>query len=143
MTEIVLAGTDFEQILKNPDAHSGKQIAICLDEINRLNEQVREYKLKLQHILIKKMVEDHATKLIYKSLGEEEKTVTLGNGKVDCTVKNLDSVWMDHGGDPSEIGDYKFVPSWSKAKNVKKLGGWQAEIIDKVFVESEKKLKID
>jgi hypothetical protein len=57
--------------------------------------------------------------------------------------KGGESKYAAAGFSPDEIGGYVFKPSWSKAKEARKLGGDKQLVIDEIFTEGKPSLTIE
>jgi hypothetical protein len=114
--------------LPNPDKYPLVDCAKVLDEINYRIESLSKAKKNLKDSIISRMKADNATILPYG-----DKLFRLALGKIVPT-KGLEEDWIKAGFELLEVGDFVFKPFWSKAKEVKKLGGKKAELIDQYFV---------
>jgi len=126
--EIKKEYTNIQNIALNPDEFS---LDVCVDTFSYLDtqiEQLSKLKKNLKDNIISRMKKNNATIIPYGN-GE----IRLVPGKIVPT-KGLEEEWSAEGFIALEVGDYVFKPSWSKAKEVKKLGGKKSEIIDKYFV---------
>lgn len=136
-------GINIFEIAKSPAQYPEELKSAALDIVkNNMLKILRDCKTRLELSIINGMTKDEATKLKFIGIDKEEKTLTLQTGKIDCKEKTIDKIYENNGFDPLEIGEYVFKPSWTKAKEARKLGGKKKELIDKYFAEGEKRLTI-
>jgi len=138
----ILSGINLHDIVNNKEI-SDEIIIAAIDRLNDYSKQLRDAKTLLQGRIIERMKYDNATKLPFISSDGLEKIATLSSGKIECNNKNADKLYAEKGFNTLEIGDYIFRPSWSKAKEARKVGGENQKIIDDLFKSGEPHLKID
>ena len=135
-------GQTLQDVAMNPGNYPVEILAAYIDATGEVTRQIREAKIMLEANLLKRMESDNATKLMFKSVDGRDLIATRKKGAVKCEVKDADEVVKSHGFDPIQIGDYKFSPSWSKAKEARKLGGDIQLIIDEMFKEQRESITI-
>jgi hypothetical protein len=142
-----LGGIDVNQLLTRKD-HDGNYLygkekcSIALEELMTLDRKVYEYKIALQRRIIQDMKNEGATKFAYKSLDGTERIVSIKKGPIKAINRDVDNVYMQSGYDSNEIGHYEFKPELRKINEIKKFGGEKAELLKKLFIESEEKLEV-
>ncbi|MFA5423950.1 MAG: hypothetical protein WC374_08850 [Phycisphaerae bacterium] len=137
-----IEGQTLQDVAMNPDNYPEEIVAAYMDAVNMVNQQLREAKIQLEANILKRMTNDNATKMIFKSIDGCELVATRKKGAVKCEARDADEVMKQHGFQPGMIGDYKFVPSWSKAKEASKLGGDIQVLIDDMFKEQKESITI-
>ena len=139
---ILSTAIKIQDIIDSPEKYDEETKAAGLLTIKLFLSRLYESKKIIEGRLIESMDADGATKLKFLLDGEEH-IATLTAGKIDCKNKTADKVYKSAGFEPLEIGSYKYEPSWTKAKNARKLGGDKQRIIDQLFTAGEKILKIE
>lgn len=134
-------GIDLREVINNPANFPDEVQAAAIDLITDWSRQIREAKVRLEGHLTATMKADNATKMVFISVSGEEKTATLGKGKMEA-CKAADKMYKKYGFPPEEIGEWEFKPSWSKAKEARKFGGDKQLVIDEIFQEGKEKLII-
>lgn len=137
-----IKGQTLQDVMMNPDKYPPEIIAAYADAVQAVSGQIREARTILEAHLLNKMVEDNATKLIFKSIDGRELIATKKSGQVKCEKKNIDEIFKSAGFDPLTIGNYKFDPSWTKAKEIRKLGGDLQKLIDELFIKGRDSITI-
>lgn len=135
-------GQTLQDVSMNPDKYPVEIVAAYIDAVNMVNQQLREAKIQLEANLLKRMDDDNATKMIFKSIDGRELVATRKKGAVKCDAKDADEIVKAHGFDPLTIGKYEFKPSWSKANEAWKLGGDLQVLIDDLFKEGRESITI-
>lgn len=138
--QLTIADISIEDIVKHPDNYPDELIGVSIDALKRIKKDIYEAMLILENHLVNKMTEDEATKMMFKDIDGNPQIITIKAGKTECKEKNADLIYKKAGFDPLEIGTFKFKPSWSKAKEARKFGGYKKEIIDQLFVEGKRGL---
>ncbi len=136
--ELITKQTD--DIILNPDNFPEEQVAAEISRLKNINYRIWEAQKKLENNLIERMEKEGATKLPIINEQGQGMTITLKPGKRECKDKQVEDIYKGAGFDPLEIGKYEFVPSWSRAKKVRKLGGYKKDLIDELFKENKKTL---
>ena len=124
---------DLEFIAKNVRNLPEEVVCAALEYGKTKASQLREINTLLEGVIVEKMKADNATKMIFKNTSGQEMIATLKTGSVKCDSKDPDIIYQEQGFDPLEIGEYIFKPSWSKAKEARKLGGNKQIVIDNLF----------
>lgn len=142
MDEIQIAGIKIRDILQHPGDYPEEIVVVALQQTKDVLSNLSECKKRLEGNLIARMEEDDATNIVFKDINGNDRRAVLKSGKVDCSVKDADIKYSEKGFDPKEIGEWIFKPSWTKAKEAKKLGGLKKAIIEKLFKEGPKGVTI-
>ena len=137
----VLEGITLEQILSDPEMQEEIVIA-AIDVLTEASRQLREAKMVLTGRILAKMKADNATKMLFVGRDGEQKVATRTNGSMGCSNKYADEAYKAAGFDPLEIGKYVFEPSWTKAKEARKVGGLKQQTIDSLFQAESEYIKI-
>jgi len=124
---------DLEFIAKNVRNLPEEVVCAALEYGKTKASQLREINTLLEGVIVEKMKADNATKMIFKNTSGQEMIATLKTGSVKCDSKDPDIIYQEQGFDPLEIGEYIFKPSWSKAKEARKLGRNKQIVIDNLF----------
>ena len=124
---------DLEFIAKNVRNLPEEVVCAALEYGKTKASQIREINTLLEGVIIEKMKADNATKMVFKNTAGQEMIATLKTGSVKCDAKDPDITYQEQGFDPLEIGEYVFKPSWSRAKEARKLGGNKQIAIDNLF----------
>jgi hypothetical protein len=132
---------EIADVIENPRGYPEEMVAATLDMIINLSRVLRESKVRLEGHLISMMKSENATKLKIIAFDKAERMVTLKAGQVKAD-KDADNIYKNNGFDPLEIGEYVFKPSWSKAKEARKLGGPKQTIIDEIFKQDDPSIEI-
>jgi hypothetical protein len=135
-------GQTLMDVCMNPDSYPEEIVAAYMDAVVSVSQQIREARVMLEANLLKRMNADNATKMMFKSIDGRELVATKKKGAVKCESKDADEIVKSHGFQPGMIGDYKFSPSWSKAREARKLGGDIQVIIDDLFKEQKESITI-
>lgn len=135
-------GITLQDVTMNPDKYEPEVQAAFFDAVKSVQAQLREAQQILEAHLLKTMTDENATKLIFKSMGGQELVATRKKGAVKCDAKNADEIIKAAGHDPLAIGTYEYKPSWTKAKEHRKLGGDIQVIIDDLFKEGKESISI-
>jgi|GEM_PF-1537982 len=141
--ERTIQGLDIDDVICNPSAYEPEIVLAVIDSANDIARQVREVKMRLEGDILIRMKKEGATKWTFKDINGEERRATLKKGPMKCELKEADENYRMFGFDPLEIGEYVFKPSWSKAKEARKVGGEKQQIIDTMFVEGKESIFID
>lgn len=142
MNELQISGIDLKAIKENPSNYPEEVVAAALTLCKKYMADLYETKVRLEGNIINRMTEDGATKLIYKDVSGDDKTITLSAPKMECKEKQADIAYKAAGFDPIEIGSFEFKPSWTKAKQAEKFGGAKKEIINKLFQAGKRGITI-
>ncbi len=137
-----IKGQTLKDVIMRPDNYPVEIVAAYMDAILAVSAQIREARIILEAHLLNKMAVEGATKLLFKSIDGRAMIATRKNGPVKCEIKNADEVIKDAGFDPLIIGNYKFDPSWTKAKEIRKLGGDIQKIVDELFIKKNDTISI-
>jgi hypothetical protein len=135
-------GATLQDVAMKPEAYPAEIKGAYLDVIKAMKSQLREVEQIIEAHLLTEMVHDNATKMVFKSIDGRDMVATRKKGAVKCESKDADEQYKASGFNPLEIGDYKFSPSWTKAKEARKLGGDKQLIIDEMFKESKESITI-
>lgn len=135
-------GQTLADVMMNPDNYPDEILAAYVDVTIAMSAQIREARTIIEANLLKRMNDDNATKMMFKGIDGRDLVATRKKGAVKCEAKDADEQVKAHGFDPLMIGDYKFSPSWSKAKEARKLGGDMQIIIDDMFKEGRESITI-
>jgi len=138
----VLSGITLNDVLSDPEA-SDEIVVAAVDVLNDMSRQLRDAKTLLQGRIIERMTKDNATKLPFIASGGVQKVATLKSGSMECKRDDADEFYKQNGFDPLEIGKYIFEPSWTKAKEARKMGGTKQLAIDELFKAGNSSIKID
>ena len=130
-------------MLANPGNYPEEVVGAAIEFMQSASREINEKKRILEQNLVSRMEKDEATKMVILDYQGNERVVTLMSGKVDCKAKNADEVYREKGFDPLEIGEFVYKPSWSKAKQARKIGGEKKKVIDNLFKAGNKYLKFD
>ena len=130
-----LKDIEFNLVFIAQNAHNLPEeiIAAALEYGKTKASQLRDLNQLMEIRLSEKMKAENATKLVFKNTAGQEMIATLKTGSVKCDSKDPDIIYQEQGFDPLEIGEYVFKPSWSKAKEHRKLGGQKQIVIDNLF----------
>ena len=134
-------GISLRDVINTPAEYNDEVLGAAIETLNEYSRQLREAKVRLEGHLAHSMKQDGATKLIFMSADGSQRKLTLNKGKMEAST-DADEIYKKHGFDPLEIGEYKYVASWSKAKEARKLGGEKQLVIDEIFKEGKEKLTI-
>jgi hypothetical protein len=143
LQKIKVGGIDVKKIAKNHSEYPEEVVAAAIEATKQIANQAYEIKKTLEFYLAKRLTDSNATKLPFINIDGVEMVVTLKSGKWDCKAKDVDEIYKKNGFDPIEIGKYVFKPSWTQAKEVRKLGGKKQELIDNFFKQDEPKIDIE
>ena len=135
-------GITLQEVTMNPEKYDPEVQASFFDAVKAVRAQLREAEMILEAHILDNMNKDNATKLIFKGMDGRELVATRKKGADRCGAKEADEIMKKNGFQPGMIGDYKFSPSWSKAKEARKLGGDIQLIIDEMFKESKETIVI-
>ena len=139
---IKINNIELHDIVKNPSQYPEELVFAAFDLIIEMGRQVNDAKLRTSQYLKGKMISENATKFNFIGLDGREKLATLKSGTVECKRKDADIVYQKHGFRPEEIGEYKFCPIWSMAKEARKHGGEKQLIIDELFKSREPSIEL-
>lgn len=137
-----IKGQTLQDVIMRPENYPVEIVAAYMDAVLAVSAQIRQARMILEAHLLNKMADDNATKLIFKSITGLEMIATKKSGPIKCETKNADEVIKAAGFDPLTIGNYKFDPSWTKAKEIRKLGGDIQKIIDELFIKKNDTISI-
>ena len=140
--QVDIAGEQVKKIVEHPDNYPDEMLAVAIDVVNNMARQIREAKLILEAHLVKRMKDENATKMPIIGLQGKEQVATRKKGSFKCDSKDADVIFQNYGFDPTSIGDYVFKPSWTKAKEARKLGGDMQLLIDEFFKEGKESITI-
>lgn len=138
----ILPSISLDSIMADPETPDEVVIA-AVDVLSEMSRQIYEAKTVLQGRILAKMKMDNATKMSFVGRDGSQKIATLKSGTMECKRDDADEFYKQQGFDPSEIGTYKYVPSWSKAKEARKVGGIKQLAIDELFKPGNTSLKIE
>ena len=141
MKYLKLAGNDISEIAQCPENFPAELVAVAYERLKAIKSELTDYIITIEQNIISRMEEDGATKLMYMD-NDKANVITLKPGAISCKAKNADEVYQQAGFQPLEIGSYEFKPSWTKAKEARKIGGEKQKIIDALFTEGRKTLNI-
>lgn len=127
----------FETIDNCPLELKASIYELLVDMTRKLYDRKKFIEMKI----ISEMQKENATKEIFISRDGSKKTIILKT-ETPKPDKTLLSKWTDSGFNISDLGEFEFRPSWSKAKEQRKFGGDKQKIIDEIFVGNVKKLII-
>ncbi|HNR88554.1 MAG TPA: hypothetical protein PKM65_09470 [Spirochaetota bacterium] len=130
--EIIHVSDDIRDVIACPANYPDEMIATALDYLADVSSHMRELKTRLEGTLVMKMQSGGATKLVFKAINGQEKVATMRSGTPKPS-KDAETLYVNSGFDPLEIGKYKFEASWSMAKNARKFGGEKQRVIDQIF----------
>ena len=133
LLNISIGADTLRAICDNPSAYPEEMISAAIVVVKDMASQIREARTHLEGVLIEKMKTENATKLKFIGVDGRDYTATMKAGSMECDDKSADVTYQNEGFDPLEIGSYVFKPSWSKAKEVRKLGGNKQLLIDEFF----------
>ncbi len=139
--EIIIQNDDLDNLAKNAKDLPEEVLGVSIEQLSQAISVLVEYKRTFEYNLIKKMEDDQATKMKFQNHSGAMKTATLVKGSMNA-VKDAFDLYKQSGFDPGEIGDMVFKPKWSKAKEAAKLGRAKSDIINKIFYEGKKFIKI-
>lgn len=137
----VLSGINLKDIIADPNTPD-EVCAAAVTVLDDMARQIREAKTLIAGRLTEHMTSENATKLKFRGPNGDDLVVTLKTGATKCEAKDADERYRQYGFDPLEIGSYKFEPSWSKAKEARKLGGDKQLIIDELFKAGKPSIEI-
>lgn len=139
---IEIGGITLRDVAMSPEKYPDEILAAYIDVSKSMTAQIREAQQIMEANLLKRMDDENATKLVFKNLDGAEMMATRKKGSVKCEAKNADEIMKANGFDPLAIGEYKFSPSWTKAKEARKLGGEMQVVIDDLFKEGRESIMI-
>jgi len=140
MNDIIKFENNEIDIIKNPENYPVETVGIVYLKIKKLNSNIYETQKKLEHFIFNNMIADNATKMILKE-NNNNIEFNIVNGKV-AFKDGIDVELAMNGFDPNKYGKFEYIPSWTKIKEARKLGGELKEIIDEFIIDCEKKLSI-
>ena len=138
----VLSGLTLNDVINDLEAPD-EVVGAAVDVLNDMSKRLRDAKMVLQGRLIDRMTKENATKFPFVSSTGIQKIATLKAGAMECDRDDADEFYTQNGFDPHEIGKYVFEPSWSKAKEARKMGGTKQLAIDELFKLGKPSLKIE
>jgi hypothetical protein len=142
LAEVKLSQETLKDIAERPGEYPIEMVGAALDVIRDMSSQLFEAKKRLEGHIIADMQAENATKMQIIGQDGERKVITLKKGKVDME-RGAESKYAVAGFPLDEIGEYVFKPSWTKAKEARKLGGEKQLIIDEIFTEGKPSLTIE
>jgi hypothetical protein len=133
---------DLRDIVDDPGAYEIEAVGAALDVLADMSRQLYDAKKRVEGHVLEYMKRENASKLVIMGQAGQKKIVTLKKGSMDME-KGGESKYAAAGFSPDEIGGYVFKPSWSKAKEARKLGGDKQLVIDEIFTEGKPSLTIE
>jgi hypothetical protein len=138
----LLTGLTLDDVVKDIDAPD-EIILAAVDVLSEMSRKIYEAKTLLQGRIIERMQRDNATKMPFVAQDGITKICTLKPGSMESKMPDADIYYKEQGFDPLEIGAYVYKPSWTKAKEMRKMGGVKQLAIDEIFKAGSPTLKID
>jgi hypothetical protein len=142
LAEVKLSQETLKDIAERPGEYPIEMVGAALDVISEMSRQLYEAKTRLSGHILSDMVAENATKMQIVGQDGERKVITLKKGKMDME-RGAESKYAAAGFPLDEIGEYVFKPSWTKAKEQRKLGGVKQLVIDEIFTEGKPSLTIE
>jgi hypothetical protein len=144
INDLIPKNFPFQEIISHPENYPQEMKAAVLDIIKYMEAQIKEAKTIVTGNIIEEMQKENATKILFKGIDGKEKVATLKMPSKKLSSKFKDSKVLEeyikkNGFTPEQLGSYEFVPfSWSKMKEIRKLGGEIQALIDELYVEEGK-----
>ena len=133
LLNISIGPAELRAICENPSTYPEELLGAALNVVKDMQAQLREAKIHVEGVLLEKMQKENASKLPFIGVDGKNYMATVKSGAVECKDKTADMAYQNAGFDPREIGEYIFKPSWTKAKEARKLGGEKQLLIDELF----------
>ena len=141
LQRIQLADVDIQDIVEHPGEYPIELVGATMDVINDMSRQLREAKLRIEGHIVEDMQSENATKIDIIGHDGLAKTITLKKGSIQAS-RDVEEKYLDAGFPLTDIGEYVFKPSWTKAKESRKYGGKKQMVIDEIFRHGRNGLKI-
>jgi hypothetical protein len=130
-------------IAKNPAAYQPEVKAAALSTLKQMKAQIRDIEIMIASNVIHEMVQENATKILFKDTAGEDHTLTLKSApkKLNPGIKTVEEFAIENGF-PNLI-ETKVIPvSWSECKELRKQGGKIQEVIDRLYIEGSPTVEI-
>ena len=142
---VQVQGVTLRDMASNPTQYNDETLAAGIEVIKRIEAQTREMKAAISAVLIGKMQEDNATKLLFLDVDGAERTATLKTPPKEINKKIGDvSLFVEQNGfKPEMFGNYEYVPhKWSVIKELRKQGGNVQLVCDELYVDGKPSIDI-